>query len=44
MYQHLCIPINTFIEFVVRVRRLVDADLVRHDEAWFGAAGDDEVS
>ena len=44
MDQHLRVPILPAIELCVGSRRLVDTDLVRDDEGWFGAPGNDHVA
>lgn len=44
MDQHLGVPIYAPVELVVRGLRIVDANLVRDDEARPGFAGNDEVA
>lgn len=44
MNQHLGVAIDALIELLVRLRRVVDVDVVADDEAGLGAAGDDQVA
>lgn len=44
MQQHLGISVNPPVELVIRLWRLVNAHLVRHDKGWLGATGNDQVS
>lgn len=44
MNQHLGVAINPLIELLVRLRCLVDVDVVADNEAGLGAAGDDQVA
>ena len=44
MNQHLGVAINPLVELLVRLRRIVDVDVVTDDEAGLGAAGDDQVA
>ena len=44
MQQHLRISINSLVEFLIRLGRRVDADVVADDETRVCAAGDDEVA
>lgn len=41
MNKHLGIPVDPPIEFLVRGRRILDADFVADDEAGLGFTGDD---
>jgi hypothetical protein len=44
MDKHLCISVNPFIEFLVRVGSILNGDFVADDEAGFGSARYDEVA
>lgn len=44
MDEHLGIPFHALVELVVRGRRLVEVDVVAHDEAGLGFARDDQVA
>jgi hypothetical protein len=42
--QHLRVPLDSLVEFVICHLRLFDRDLVADDEAGLRLAGDDQVS
>lgn len=44
MEKNLGVPVDAFVEFVVRARGLVKRELMRHDERRFRASGDDQVA
>lgn len=44
MDEHLGIPVDALIEFLVRDRGVGEGDVVADDEARVGAAGDDQVA
>ncbi len=44
MDEHLGIAVDAPVEFLVRDGSVVDGDVVADDEAWGGAAGEDEVA
>lgn len=44
MNQHLSIPLDSFIELLIRNLSILNANLVTYNEGRLGLAGDDEVS
>jgi len=42
--QHLGVPLDALVKLFIRSRRVVNVDLVRHDEAGLGATRDDQVA
>ena len=42
--QHLGIALNSLVKLLIRHLRIVDADLMTDDEAWFRLSRDDEIS
>ena len=44
MNQHLGVPINPLVKLLIRDLRVLDPDLVTHDEGRLRRAGDDEVA
>ena len=44
MHQDLGIPVNPLVELLIGIRDFIDSDLMRHNEARFGLARDDEIS
>ncbi len=44
MQQHLCVPFDALVELLVRGRRLLESNLMGHDERRLGSARDDQIS
>lgn len=44
MYQNLCVPIDPLVKLLVRFRRAVNLNLMRHDEAGLCLARDDHIA
>lgn len=44
MNQDLRIPINALVELLIRARRLIDANLMRHHETRLSAPRNDQVA
>ena len=44
MYQDLCVAFNSLVKFLIRPGRLVNADLVRDNEAWVRSSRDNHIA